>query len=111
MSTEIHFRVQGRVQGVMFRQTLIRAAQRRGLQAGASNVGDGAVVCVLKGDATAIEAILAGLKRGDSLNSWGAQVRSLVRIEPSAGLALHAHQVTTDNVDRFRWNPRVNMFL
>ena len=111
MSAEIHFRVEGQVQGVMFRQTLIRAAQRGGLQAGASNLGDGSVACVLKGDERAIEAIIAGLKRGEPLNSWGARVSTLERIEPSSGLPLKAHQVTTDNVDRFRWSPRVSMFL
>ena len=38
MSAEqVTYRAWGRVQNVMFRQTLIRGAQKRGIEAGASN--------------------------------------------------------------------------
>lgn len=55
-----YFKGYGQVQRVMFRQTFIRAAQRRGLVAGASNSkGDiNEVTFTLSGDNNKIEEIL-----------------------------------------------------
>lgn len=55
-----YFKANGRVQRVMFRQTLIRAAQHRGLVAGASNTRDNTneVTFTLSGDNAKIEEIL-----------------------------------------------------
>ena len=55
-----YFKANGRVQRVMFRQTLIRAAQRRGLMAGASNTrgNTNEVTFTLSGDNAKIEEIL-----------------------------------------------------
>ncbi len=95
----------------MFRQTLVRAAQRRALEAGATNLTDGTVACVLRGDPTAIAVILDRMEQGNTINSWGAQISRLERLDPAAGLPLHAHQVTTSNVDRYSWSPQVDMYL
>ena len=59
-------RVWGRVQGVMFRQTLMRGAQRRGLQAAASNDADdrSAVTLTLAGDPQRVRELVSSLCSG-----------------------------------------------
>jgi acylphosphatase len=111
MQREVHFRVTGRVQGVMFRQTLIRAAERRGIEAGASNLPDGSVSCFLSGAPERIDQILEGLQAGKDINSWGARVAALELLEPQRGIEFDEHQVTTANVGTFRWSRGVDMFL
>ena len=111
MKRDVHFRVTGRVQGVMFRQTLIRAAQTRRIQGGASNLPDGSVACFLSGASERIDEILEGLRSGKEINSWGARVEALSLLEASNGIAFDRHQVTTGNVDTFRWSGGVDMFL
>jgi acylphosphatase len=57
------FVARGQVQGVMFRQTLIRGAQNRRLQAGASNLLNGIEVAfTLEGEAEAIAELVAALR-------------------------------------------------
>ena len=60
------YRVWGRVQGVMFRQTLMRGAQRRGLDAGASNDADDrtAVTLTLCGDPQRVRELVSSLCSG-----------------------------------------------
>jgi acylphosphatase len=111
MNIQSYFRVEGRVQGVMFRQTFIRAAQKRGLTGAATNLPDGSVSCFLSGVEEKIEELLAGLQSGREINSWGAQVARLISLEPANGLAFDKHQVTTENVDSYNWSPDVEMYL
>lgn len=111
MRKEVFFVVEGRVQGVMFRQTFIRAAQQRGLQAGASNLPDRRVSCYLAGEEGKLDEILSGLRSQAPLNSWSAVVTRLTLLPPEEGIALQRHQVTTQNVDRLNWNPNVDMYL
>jgi len=104
------FLARGNVQGVMFRQTLIRAAQKRRLRAGASNLPGGSEVAItLEGDDDAILGMIKATRELKPLNSWGAVIEELV--EQPGGRKIQGHQVTTDNVDEFSWNPDVNMFL
>jgi hypothetical protein len=95
----------------MFRQTLMRAAQSRHLQAGATNVSTdkGLVHFTLTGSQAKIAEIVTFMQSGQPLNSWGAVVTSLQPIDNPTSLS--HYQVTTANVDRFRWNPSVSMFL
>jgi acylphosphatase len=111
MSSAVHFRVSGKVQGVMFRQTFIRAAQRRDLEGAASNLPDGGVSCFLSGAEDKIDEITSGLQTGKTINSWGARVEGLVFLEESEGISFLEHQVTTANVDTFSWSPDVEMYL
>ena len=111
MSRAVHFRVTGRVQGVMFRQTFIRAAQRRNLEGAASNLPDGSVSCFLSGAEDKIDEITGGLQTGEAINSWGARVKKLVFLEERDGIPFDEHQVTTTNVDTFGWSPDVKMYL
>lgn len=104
-----YFRVRGDVQGVMFRQTLIRAAIDRGLEAGATNLASGEVVFTLAGAPAAIDELATRLVHVRPLNSWGATVSELLTEDP--GMPINAHQVTTANVDRLRWGGDVQMYL
>jgi len=104
------FLAKGNVQGVMFRQTVIRAAQKRSLRAGATNLPGGREVAItLDGDDEAILEMVKAARELKPLNSWGAAIDELV--EQDGGRHIRGHQVTTENVDDFSWNPDVNMFL
>ena len=104
------FLAKGNVQGVMFRQTVIRAAQKRSLRAGATNLPGGSEVAItLDGDDDAIKEMMRSARDMKPLNSWGAAIEELV--EQDGGRQIRGHQVTTENVDDFSWNPDVNMFL
>jgi acylphosphatase len=104
------FLARGNVQGVMFRQTLIRGAQKRALRAGASNLPSGREVAItLEGGEGVIHDLVESAMRLDPLNSWGARIDDLT--EQDEGRPIEEHQVTTENVDRFSWNPNVEMFL
>ncbi|EGD81739.1 hypothetical protein PTSG_02451 [Salpingoeca rosetta] len=108
---ERHLQVRGKVQGVMFRQTLMRAAQRLGLRAAASNMKqDKSLVKVsLFGDEDTVNTLVTNLGSGKAINSWGAKVSS-IEDDPNPW-PYDKHQVTTDNVDSKRWNPNVKMYL
>eukprot|EP00939_MAST-03C_sp_MAST-3C-sp1_P002916 g2916.t1 len=105
-TTTRHFIARGTVQGVMFRQTLIRAALKRKLQAGATNRKDGSVAISLRGREVDVEALAKDM-RSCELNSWGASVASL----DTTSDGIPVHQVTTENVDTFAWDPTVKMYL
>ena len=109
--TRAHVFVKGRVQGVMFRQTFIRAAQKRNLKGAATNMPDGGVCCYLSGTEEKINEIVEGLKNGQAINSWNASVDQLTILNQKQAVAFERHQVTTENVDSFSWSPNVEMFL
>ena len=54
----------GRVQGVFFRDSTRREAERRGVAGSARNTFDGTVEIVLEGSADAVEAMLAFMRAG-----------------------------------------------
>ena len=54
----------GRVQGVFFRDSTRREAERRGVSGSATNTADGTVECVFEGPADAVEALIAFVRRG-----------------------------------------------
>lgn len=104
------FLAQGKVQGVMFRQTVIRGAHNRKLKAGATNLPGGTEVAItLDGDGGAIDEMVETAAKLQPLNSWGAAIETITEME--SGRELGEHQVTTENVDDFSWNPNVEMFL
>lgn len=59
--------VEGRVQGVGFRDFARRAAERRGLVGYAMNLEDGTVRVVVEGPRAAIEGFVAEIERGPRL--------------------------------------------
>lgn len=63
-STARHLRVHGRVQGVGYRQSLVREATRLGLRGWVRNRSDGTVEALAAGPAAALDALLAWAHRG-----------------------------------------------
>jgi acylphosphatase len=76
--------VQGRVQGVFFRDTARRRAQQRGLAGWISNRWDGAVEAVFEGEPDAVESLVRFMQEGPR----GAEVEEVeVYEEEPEGLA------------------------
>ena len=65
--------VHGHVQGVFFRDSIRRLAQRYGVSGWVSNRSDGAVEAILEGDEDAVERLVAFARKGPR----GAQVESV----------------------------------
>lgn len=59
--------IHGRVQGVYFRQSMLREAQNRGVAGWARNRSDGTVEAVVYGDAVAVDALVRWAHRGPEL--------------------------------------------
>lgn len=64
MGTRVHLRIEGRVQGVFFRQSTKDEADRLGVRGWVRNLEDGAVEAVLEGEPEAVEALVAWCHRG-----------------------------------------------
>jgi acylphosphatase len=76
--------VHGLVQGVFFRDSTRRLAQRHGVSGWVANRADGAVEAVFEGEADAVERLVAFSREGPR----GAQVRSVeVTEEEPEGLS------------------------
>ncbi|OFZ13020.1 MAG: hypothetical protein A2X86_09360 [Bdellovibrionales bacterium GWA2_49_15] len=103
--------VKGKVQGVMFRQTFIRALLKRQLLGGVSNDPreHDRVSFTIQGDEQKISEVLERLISVVPLNSWGASVTHLELL--GAAIPIEQHQVTTANVDNFRWTQSVEFYL
>ena len=104
-------KVRGTVQNVMFRQTFIRALQKKGLRGGATNntTDSNEVLFTMEGDRQLILDLENKLKTKEKLNSWGALVEEFQEL--SEIIPIEEHQVTTENVDNFKWSPNVEMYL
>ena len=68
-----HVIVRGLVQGVFFRDSARRLAQRHGVSGWVANRADGAVEAVFEGEADAVERLVAFSRKGPR----GAQVESI----------------------------------
>ncbi|EAX91219.1 hypothetical protein TVAG_066240 [Trichomonas vaginalis G3] len=103
--------VTGWVQNVMFRQTLMRAAIKRGIIAGATNNKNDhyRVDFSMKGPEPKINELLNEIKSGKVLNSWGARALD-VKITDSGKDPLE-HKVNTTTVDTFNWDKDVEFYL
>jgi acylphosphatase len=76
--------VSGRVQGVFFRESTRREAERRGVAGWVCNRADGAVEAVFEGEASGVEALVEFCSSGPR----GASVENVdVRGEPPEGLS------------------------
>ena len=64
MTVRKRVRAHGRVQGVFFRDSVRRAAERAGVAGWAANRGDGTVEAVFEGDADAVERMIAVCRDG-----------------------------------------------
>ena len=104
------FEVFGKVQGIMFRQTFIRGLQKRKLQGGATNdpTNKNRVTLSIDASPEIIENVINDLTKTAPLNSWGAEIESFNEIPL---IKLKDHEVTTDNVDQFKWTPGVKFYF
>jgi acylphosphatase len=79
-----HVIVRGLVQGVFFRDSARRLAQRHGVSGWVANRADGAVEAVFEGEADAVERLVAFSRKGPR----GAEVKSVeVTEEEPEGLS------------------------
>jgi acylphosphatase len=79
-----HVRAHGRVQGVFFRDSVRREADRHGVAGWARNCSDGTVEAVFEGPENAVEAMVEACRRGPG----HAEVSQLdVETEPPEGLS------------------------
>ncbi|MBI3903606.1 MAG: acylphosphatase [Nitrosomonadales bacterium] len=62
--TTLHLIIHGRVQGVYFRDSMRREAQKLGVAGWVRNRSDGTVEAVVQGEADAMEAIVRWAHRG-----------------------------------------------
>ncbi|EAY05093.1 hypothetical protein TVAG_108270 [Trichomonas vaginalis G3] len=111
MSATAYFTFHGHVQYAMFRQTIMRGAIKRGIEAGATNCTDdkNKVIATFRGDRAKIDDLVKTIGSGEVLNSWKAQVTSYE--ENKEGKAIEEHEVTNQNVDTIKWPGEVEIYI
>ena len=77
----LHLTIHGRVQGVLFRDSMRREARKLAVAGWVRNCAGGAVEAVVHGDASAVDAIVRWAHRGPDRASVGK-----VDIEPAEGV-------------------------
>ncbi|MBT7609184.1 MAG: hypothetical protein HN576_05475 [Bacteriovoracaceae bacterium] len=105
------YMVYGKVQGVMFRKTLILAAKRRGIIAGATNDRQD-LNCVhfsLEGKEQDILDIEEKLLSLPELNSWGAKPNKLEKVQNYREIS--CYEVTTENIGELNFSSGVTFYL
>lgn len=65
----LHLRIHGRVQGVGYRDWLVREARRHGVAGWVRNRQDGSVEALVAGEIGAVQAVVTACRRGPRLAS------------------------------------------
>ena len=105
------FKVYGKVQGVMFRQTFIRGLIKRGLDGGATNINDQEKtvnITIVANNSDTIGSIIETICEIRVINSWDATVEKISEIPL---IELNNHEVTTSNVDDHQWSSGVEFYF
>ena len=89
MLKKVFVAAHGNVQDVMFRQTILRVAEKLGL--------------------TAINKFFEKIKPGNELNSWGAKVDKLEFL-PEGREPLD-HQINTNNFNQINWKNDIKFYV
>ena len=105
------FKIFGKVQNVMFRQTFIRGLQKRQLRGGATNNSgtEKTVSITIDAPPEEIEEVVQKLLALKVINSWNATVER-IEVLPSL-IKIHDHEVTTENVDQIKWSEGVDFYF
>ena len=105
------FKVYGKVQNVMFRQTFIRGLQSRNLRGGATNNSDVEKTVSITIDASEekIKEVTQKLLELKVINSWNATVEKIEELPNS--IPIQDHEVTTENVDQIKWSEGVEFYF
>ena len=65
----------------------------------------------MEGEESKILEFASKLSTTKPLNSWGAQLSQLTELSSDNIIDIDKHQVTTNNVDNFKWNKNVQFFI
>ena len=105
------FKVYGKVQNVMFRQTLIRGLQSRNLRGGATNNTDAekSVSITIDAPEEKVKEVIQKLLALKVINSWNATVEKIDELPNS--IVVQDHEVTTENVDQIKWSEGVEFYF
>ena len=105
------YKVYGKVQGVMFRQTFIRGLLKRGLKGGATNMDDtikSVNITIESPEGLVIDQVIKELVELKILNSWNASIENIENIQT---IPIEEHEVTTSNVDDHKWSSGVDFYF
>lgn len=78
-------RVHGRVQGVGYRDWLVRVARRHGLSGWVRNREDGSVEALLAGEMDAVQAVANQCRRGPTLAVVASIEETMADVPPEPG--------------------------
>ena len=69
----------------------------------------GKVLCMLKGEENLVEDYINFLEQKKVINSWHATVDKIIQSKEEQ--SLEDYEVTTQNVDHFKWSSDVDMYV
>lgn len=82
------------------------------MRAGATNTKNKSIVKVtIEGDSNIVNDLVKHIRSYISkpINSWNAKFVEFKELDKV--IPVEKHQVTTDNVDKRKWNPNVELYL